>query len=72
MIKLKSNAQAITTPNNAECAIVSPKYDNLLQTIKHPNGPVINARPMPAANALKIKKPTPIHRMTFKPLKNKY
>ena len=35
--------------------MVSPKYDSLLQTIKLPSGPVINAKPIPAAKALTIK-----------------
>ena len=54
-IRLTLKEYAITTPNKAEWARVSPKYDNLLQTIKHPNGPVINANPIPATNALNKK-----------------
>ena len=42
----------MTTPNKAEWASVSPKYDSLLQTIKHPRGPVMMARPIPATKAL--------------------
>ena len=53
MLKLK--AYAITTPSKAECARVSPKYDNLLQTIKQPKGPVIIAKPIPATKALNKK-----------------
>ena len=52
---LNSSEYAIVTPSNAECASVSPKYDNLLQTTKQPNGPVTKAMPIPAINAL-IKK----------------
>ena len=43
------------TPSKAECARVSPKYDNLLQITKHPRGPVTIAMPSPAIKAL-IKK----------------
>ena len=52
---LNSRENAIVTPSKAECAKVSPKYDSLLQTTKHPNGPVTKATPIPANKAL-IKK----------------
>ena len=52
---LKSRVYAIVTPSKAEWARVSPKYDNLLQTTKHPRGPVTKAIPIPATKAL-IKK----------------
>ncbi len=45
----------IVTPNKAAWANVSPKKDNLLQIMKQPKGPVTNAIPTPAINAL-IKK----------------
>ena len=42
-------------PNKAEWAKVSPKNDSLLQTTKHPKGPVTSAIPIPTNKAL-IKK----------------
>ena len=43
------------TPSKEECASVSPKNDSRLQTTKHPRGPVTNAIPIPAINALNKK-----------------
>ena len=50
-----SKEYAKVTPSRAEWASVSPKYDSLLQTTKHPSGPVTSATPSPATSAL-IKK----------------
>ena len=43
------------TPNNAECASVSPKNESLRHTTKHPRGPVTRAIPIPAISALNKK-----------------
>ena len=53
--RLNSIVKANVTPNKAEWARVSPKYDNLLQITKQPSGPVTKATPIPATKAL-IKK----------------
>ena len=55
IVKFNSNKSANTMPNKDACASVSPKKAIRRQIIRHPNGPAINATPIPATNAL-IKK----------------
>jgi hypothetical protein len=43
------NNTPIATPNNEECAKVSPKYDILLQIIQQPKGAETNEIPNPAS-----------------------
>ena len=49
---LISKNKAMVTPNSAEWANVPAKKDNLLQTTKHPSGPVTSEIPIPAISAL--------------------
>ena len=42
-------------PNTEACAVASPKYAILRQTMKHPKGPAASAIPIPA-NAARIRK----------------
>src|SRR5690606_26031328 len=49
------NTRPMTTPSNALCDSVSPKYAMRCQTTKQPRGPASNATPRPPSSARKTK-----------------